>query len=485
VEPIVSVKQGRLRGRVVDGVTAFLGIPYAAAPVGPALYQAPGPAPAWDGVRDCDAFGPTAPKPPYAPPFDELLADPDIPGDDFLNLNVWTPDPGTAGLPVFVWIHGGAFRNGSGAVPTYDGAAFARDGVVCVTLNYRLGVPGFAHVPDAPDNRGLRDQLAALAWVRDNIAAFGGDPGRVTVAGESAGAMSVVTLLASPHGAGLFQRAVAQSGAGQGFVTAADAGLVAAKTAALAGVEPTAAGFAEAGTDPLVEAQAAVARELTIRPDRAVFGASVVAAAMAYPPVLDGDILPRPPLESVAAGAGRDIPLLTGTNAEEFRLWLAPSGVTTALTDDALRASVPDAVADAYAAARPGATPGDLLAAVVTDRYFRAPAIRLAEARAGALTHMYEFAWRSPVARLGAAHAVELGFVFDTLACPATRRVTSADAPEALASRMHAAWVSFASTGDPGWPPYEPSHRRVRLFTEPDGGVTDDPRGAERRLWER
>src|SRR5829696_8437568 len=214
-EPTVRTTSGAVRGRNRDGVHAYLGIPYAAPPFGPRRFGAPQPPQPWDDVRDATAYGPTVPKPPYVPPYDLLLPEPVIPGEDCLNLNVWTPDPGGAGLPVFVWVHGGAFVNGSGAVPVYDGAAFARDGVVCVTVNYRLGVEGFLHfADDGPANRGLLDQLAALRWVQDNIAAFGGDPARVTVGGESAGAMSIGCLLAMSSARGLFARAILQSGAG-------------------------------------------------------------------------------------------------------------------------------------------------------------------------------------------------------------------------------------------------------------------------------
>ncbi|NEB57330.1 carboxylesterase family protein, partial [Streptomyces griseus] len=211
--PRALTVHGTVRGAVERGVAVFRGIPYAAEPVGALRFRAPAPPEPWTGVRETVAYGPTAPKRPYAPPLDRLLPDPAVPGDGCLNLNVWTPSPGrgTTGLPVLVWIHGGSLVHGSSAVPVYDGSAFARDGVVLVSVNYRLGVEGFGVLPDAPANRGLLDQLAALEWVRDNIAAFGGDPDRVTVAGESAGAVSVAALLASPRSAGLLRRAVLQS----------------------------------------------------------------------------------------------------------------------------------------------------------------------------------------------------------------------------------------------------------------------------------
>jgi len=202
---LVETTNGPVRGRIENGIAVFRGIPYAAAPFGEHRFRAPAPHAPWTEELDCSRFGATAPKPPYPDVVAGLLPEPVVAGEDCLNLNVWTPDPDAVGLPVFVWVHGGAFQNGSSAVPVYDGSAFARDGVVAVTINYRLGVDGFLRIPDRPDNRGLLDQVAALEWVRDNVSAFGGDPGNVTIAGESAGAMSVSTLCAMPAARGLFR----------------------------------------------------------------------------------------------------------------------------------------------------------------------------------------------------------------------------------------------------------------------------------------
>ena len=182
-QPVVRLKDGAIRGKAESGVTAFLGIPYAAPPFGANRMLPPQPVTAWEGERDATTFGPTVPKGDYPPQYAQLFPEVVIPGEDCLNLNVWTPDVSAAGLPVLVWIHGGSFMNGSGSVGAYDGTAFARDGVVCVTVNYRLAAEGFLYLDDGIANLGLLDQLAALRWVQGNIAAFGGDPGRVTVAG--------------------------------------------------------------------------------------------------------------------------------------------------------------------------------------------------------------------------------------------------------------------------------------------------------------
>ncbi|MBX6768501.1 MAG: carboxylesterase/lipase family protein, partial [Actinomadura rubrobrunea] len=468
MELVVQTRYGKVRGRAENGVAAFLGIPYAAPPFGPHRFQAPRPPEKWDGVRDATAYGPTAPKPAYKNKIGTLLPDPDIPGEDCLNLNVWTPDPGGSGMPVMVWIHGGAFRNGSGAVPTYNGANFARDGVVCVTINYRLGTEGFAYLPGAPANRGLRDQIAALEWVRDNIAAFGGDPDCVTVFGESAGGMSVSTLLSLDLG--LFDRAVAQSGAGNIAQTAEDALLITKEMAARLGVEPTAEAFARLTPAQIIPVQAAVAEEVAAMPDPDRWGASTAAGGMSLAPVLDGDLLTRRPEEAIAAGAGRGVDLLTGCTAEEFRLFLAPTGLIDLITPDLVDLvaggmGVPRHVVDGYRDRHADLAPGDLLSVIITDGLFRVPTVRLAERQAAhARTWMYEFAWRSPLPGLGACHALEIGFVFDTLRGAGDSPLTGPNPPQRLADAMHRAWVDFAAHGDPGWEPYDAETRRVRVF---------------------
>ncbi len=490
--PAIQTKYGTVRGQVRDGVASFLGVPYAASPTGRLRFQGPVPPEPWSGVRDAIAFGATPPKPDYPPPFDTLFAEPNIAGDDWLNLNVWTPDPDGSGLPVMVWIHGGAFANGNSAIALYDGHAFARDGVVLVSVNYRLGIDGFALLPGAPANRGLLDQIAALEWVRDNISAFGGDPANVTVFGESAGAMSVITLLAMPRAAGLFERAIAQSGAAQAAAAPGDAALVTAELARALGSEPDAeltARLAAAELPALLAAQAAVRDALAASPDPARFGASIVASTMPFIPVIDGDTLPEHPLASIAAGSGRAVPLIIGTNSDEFRTFLVPSGMAGLVTEEVLASmaggvGASDRVVDTYRANRPGASAGDLLAALLTDRFFLLPAIAVAEARADgpAPTYLYEFAWRHP--QVGAGHGLEVPFVFDNLSAEGADLVAGSDAPHDVAADMHAAWTGFAATGDPGWPAFAVS-RPVRVFDSGGGSVQDDPRSAERACWQR
>jgi para-nitrobenzyl esterase len=496
--PVAQIGGGAVRGTATDGVAAFKGIPYPAPPVGDLRFAAPAPVAPWDGIRDATAYGPTPAKPYYLPPFDRLLSDPHIDGDDVLNLNVWTPADRVAGdgdgtlLPVLVWIHGGAFRGGTGAVGTYDGSAFARDGVVCVTINYRLGMDGFGLLPDAPDNRGLLDQIAALRWVRDEIAAFGGDSGRVTIAGESAGAMSSVTLMASAAARGLFHGVIAQSGAGHHVQPRESAERVAAELGRRLEVEPTAAGFAGVPIRDFIAAQLQLSQEVTST-DRAAWGALGL-DGMPYEPVLDDAVIPQRPIDALqdAAVETDAVPLLIGTNSEEFRLWLVPLGLLPHVTADALPYAgdpyrLPAEGAAVYAAAP---TPGDGLTAIMSDWAFRIPALRVAEARWGSAvdTHVYEFRWRSPCldGELGAAHAVEIGFAFDTTANEASWGMIGPDAPKDLAAEMHAAWVAFATDGDPGWPAYEADRRTVRIFggAEGPGALEDDPDGDRRVVWD-
>lgn len=483
--PVCTTRQGAVRGtHGAGGVAVFRGIPYAAPPFGPHRFREPRPVPAWDGVRDATAYGPTAPKGPYPPPMDRVLPDPSLPGEDCLNLNVWTP--GTDGrAPVMVWLHGGAFVNGAGSLPGYDGAAFARDGVVCVTVNYRLGVEGYLSLPDAPDNRGLLDQIAALEWVRDNIAAFGGDPGRVTVFGESAGAMSIGVLLTTPAARGLFHRAILQSGAAHHTIRRATARRIAAHFAARFGVEPTAAGLATVPMDRLLAGQAELRAELATHQAPEVWGEAAL-NAMPFEPVSE--------TPGLLPGPDSPVALLLGSNTEEYRLFMVPTGILGHVDERRLRAGAarhgldPDRDLPVYREARPGAAPGDLLSAVVTDWFFRMPAIRLAEAAPRA--HLYEFGRRSPACGglMGAAHATEIPFVFDNLAVAGDSELIGTDPPQPLADAMHAAWVAFAATGDPGWAAYDVRDRTTMVFGVGDDlakpQVVSDPRAAERALWD-
>jgi len=425
MDATVTTKHGALHGHVTDGVHAFLGVPYAAPPFGPNRLRPPQPVEKWDGVRDATRLGPEPPQ--IAPPESVASAWVTTSGEDCLVLNVWTPDSGAAGLPVMVWISGGAFEIQASA--DYDGCRFARDGVVCVVINWRVGADGFLFLDDGLANLGLLDQLAALEWVQENIAAFGGDPTNVTIFGESAGAMSIGTLLAVPRARGLFRRAIAQSGAAHHVLPAGTARQIGRALAGELGVPPTRAAIAAVPVDRLLAAQAALMAELLTHPDPERWGQEVVTSTMPWQPVVDGTLLPEFPIPLIAAGSSADVDVLVGTNTDDWRLFLVITGTIDRITDEILAGPIEvngyqtvaayglpvQAGLAAYRAAYPGATPGDLLAAVQTDWWVRVPAIRLAEAHANhsARTYMYEFGWPAPV--LGAVHALEIPFVFDTL----------------------------------------------------------------------
>lgn len=489
MESVVETAYGRVQGTTVpdtlNGVTVFKGIPYADTPFGANRFTAPQPVSPWDGVRSAVEFGPTAPKAPYPPPIDQFLKEPSIAGEDILNLNVWTPDV-TASLPVIVWIHGGAFTHGSSAAPIYDGANFARDGVVFVSINYRLGAEGFALIDDAPANRGLLDQVAALEWVRDNIAAFGGNPDLVTIVGESAGAMSVVSLLAMPSAKGLFRRAVAQSGAGHSVMSEKTARKVSSALAESLEVEPTRAGFASVPPEHLVDAQERLTARIRSEPDPAKWG-EIVTDSLAFEPCVDGSVLPGRPIDLIAEGSSSDVDLLIGHNDDEMTLFLVPSGVDEMIDENSMRALVakygftdPNSV-DTYRETKPGATPGQVAMHILRDWMYRIPAIRVAEARS-ADTYLYRFDWKSPVldGRLGATHALDIGFVFDNL--PSARALAGPTPPQDLADRMHRTWVTFATTGSPGWAAYGESRTEMRFGDVCD--TVDDFEGDLRVLWD-
>ncbi len=495
MQPVVATAHGPVRGLPLDsGGAAFRNIPYAAAPTGSRRFRPPAPPAPWTGVRDATSYGPTALKAPYVAPFDVLLPEPDIPGEESLNLNIWTPGP-AGSAPVMVWLHGGAFANGSGAVPGYDGTAFARDKVVLVTLNYRLGADGFLYLEDEDTvpNLGLLDQVAALGWVRDNIAAFGGDPSRVTVFGQSAGAMSIGALLAMPSAAGLFHRAILQSGAAHHAITPASALLVTRRLAAILDVTPTRDALGRVPQDLLLAAQQQLRTEISANPDPARWG-EVAGNLMPFEPVVDGTVLPRHPATAVADGQAPDIDVLIGTNSDELRLFTVPTGMFDLITEPLARAVAagygldPEIALAVYRAGHPDDSFAGLHHRLVTDWFYRIPALRLAEAYASrrpGSAFVYEFTWQPPTfdGRLGACHAAELPFVFDTLDEKGLAGLTGPTPPAELGAAMHSAWVAFASAGDPGWPAYDTASRATMVFDVPPA-VVSDPRPAERELWQ-
>ncbi|MGW0790671.1 carboxylesterase/lipase family protein [Streptomyces sp. NPDC002911] len=455
------------------GVVVLRGIPYAAPPFGADRFRAPCPAAAWDGIRDCAAFGPVAPQSaqlPGAPAWS--------PGDEnVLSLNVWTPGSDGDALPVLVWIHGGAYVFGSSAQPDFDGAVLAGRGLVVVTLNYRLGFEGFGRVPPTagvdrcPDNRGLLDQTAALEWVRDNIAAFGGDPGRVTVAGQSSGATSVACLMVMDGARGLFRRAIAHS-AVNACASPGSAARTTAEVAAEAGVPATYDGLVSASPKALVDASDRVTDGYRRDPGS---GARHYDPAI-YGPVAGGATLPLDPLTAFAGGAGREIDLLVCHTAEEY--WLLDEvGSCAKVTEERQLAAfaadfqIPKAVLDGYRRHAPKASVHDTYLAVYGDLLFGEYSCRLAEAhtRGGGRTRLSRFARQrdgrgKPVR---AWHCADVPFAFGTVDDENVHFLIGGPpgaADHALASRMTRAWAEFAATGDPGWPPLTAAGGPVRIW---------------------
>lgn len=479
-DPIAATPHGKVRGRHEQGVAVFRGILYGAPPFGPLRFRPPAPPTPWDGVRDAGSFGPTAPKPPYSEAFAHYLSDPDIPGDDCLNLNVWTPEPGPgARLPVVVWFHGGALTRGSSAIPVYDGHAFARDGVVFVSVNHRLGIEGYGLFPDAPANPGLRDQLAALEWVRDAIAGFGGDPDRVTLMGQSAGAISIGALIAAPHAQGLFRRAILQSGAPEAFERDKVRRMV-RRMATRLKIPATAEAFAAVDRDLLLRVQGDVGRL-----------SSPVLGGPSFGIVVDGDLVPTDPITALTSGdVAQGVDLLLGWTRDEYRLWLVPGGLVErvdrlgpiALAGAMARCHCGSEVPRGYRALHPGAGPAEIVGQMVTDHMLRRPLHRLADARPGT-SYVYEFAWPSGRPGLGACHALELGFVFDSGDSPDAARLAGEHPPRALAAEMHGAWTEFIKTGDPGWRSWDATHP-VRVFGEGPTRTELGPRDLELALWD-
>jgi para-nitrobenzyl esterase len=512
-------------GTLVGRAGAFKGIPFARAH----RFGHPRPPEPWTGVRDATEYGPAAPQNPD-PVLERMFGAPPFPIDEAecLTLNVWTPAVDDARRPVMVWIHGGAFLNGSGRDLVFDGTRLAARGdVVVVTLNYRLGVFGFLHLEGrtGSGSLGLLDQIAALEWIRLNIEAFGGDPGNVTLFGQSAGAMSVAALLAVPSATALFHKAIVQSGSAEGLTDIAGATAVTAEFLDLLGIDdPGDKRLLELPTKELLRAQHELSQAMR---DRGGFG-------LPFGPVLDGSLLSRQPLDAVRTGSAAGIPLIVGSNLEEGRMFteLVPDAppVTAEQVTAVAAALFPDGPATVAALRRleRDTSPAGLFAALLGERMFRTPGIRLAEAQSQAQARAraqgqgkaeghgqahaqgqarlqvpprggtrggvgagrpagvwtYLFSWPSAAldGRLGCCHSLELPFVFDNLRAPGTELFTGPDAPQSLADEISDAWTRFAHHGTPGddWPAYDTGSRRTRILGVPVR-TEDDPR-SELRL---
>ena len=495
---LVRCGAGLVRGVRSGGTRVWRGIPFAAPPVGALRFRAPQPVQPWGGEFDASAFGhlPVQPRSPAAAGGSGRRRM----DEDSLTLNVCVPDapdgadPERRGLPVLVWIYGGAFSAGAGA--NHPGERLARAaGAVVVTLNYRLGAFGFLDfselsTPDRPfdANVGLLDQIASLEWVRDEISAFGGDPGNVTVVGESAGALSIVALMCVPRAEGLFHRAIAQSPAPEAVLSREFGALCARQFVGFlgAGSDPAeaAAALERATADQLVAAMQALTRYY----QEANPGVLVPA------PVVDGDLLPRPPMEVFEAGESAPIPLLVGTNDNEGRLFQ----VFRVFTREQMLPTSTDRLERMFAltdpvrarrvlAAYPGYPSARVRAQIIGDKTFWVPTIALADAHARhSPTFVYRFDQSTPLLRglgVGATHGVDLGFVFGQVLDPVSP-FGSSPAARRTSARMMRLWGSFAADGAPDvrWPRYDEATRATMIIDDV-WRVENDPRGYRHRLW--
>ncbi len=476
---------GRLVGTVRGGVHAFRGVPYAAPPVGRRRFRRPRRPEPWTGRRDASVAVPALPQPPRTlPGLDHrpILGSGWNGAPPQLTLNVWTPEPSRdARCPVLVFVHCGGFASGSPSTPLYDGSAFARAGIVCVTVSYRLGGEGFLAFEGAPRNLGLHDVLCAVRWVHEQIGAFGGDPARITLAGQSAGAIAVGHLLDGPAHGGIVRRAISQSGGVELSLSVEQAERLTRAVATELRVAPTREGFSGVSTGSLVAAASRVAPADLADGDGPWPGGGL----MTFLPARDGELVGERPLEGIAT-AGLD-GLLAGFATDEANLYLAgrPEPATASgewseavavaggVNDD------PDAALRRLAEERPAAAPRALASALVTEALFRAPTRRLLAAHASGpgRTYGYELAWRSTAVdgRLGACHCLELPAVFGTAGAPGLHGPTGllgTGYPPGLAARIHAAWVAFVRTGDPGWARCTPQRQRWQRF-DGDSGLPE------------
>ncbi len=480
--PEVQTSAGRVRGRWRETTApgsgprgnlrsaAFLGIPFAEAPVGELRFAAPVPKAPWQGVFDAAAFGPTAQR---GDPGVTLIPEPSVPGESTLNVNVYTPSPEPAtgaGLPVLVYIHGGGYFAGSPASPWYDGRNFTRDGVVTVTLSYRLGFDGFGWIQDAPSNRGVRDWLLALEWVQQNIAAFGGDPARVTISGQSAGGGAVMTLLGMEKAQHLFHGVYAISGA-LADVSAARSEEFGRRLAAELGVAPTRAGLGALSEERILEVQ----KKLTAF-DGGDMG-DIVENGLPLGPSVDGDLILRPTPESFREGVGSDKPLVLGATDDEFTMATADAGKAMALVPKGMllgKLGVPKEARAPYLAANADVVAkgkARLAGRVLTDRMFRVAILRIVADRGAAPTWVYRFSW--PSGHFGfAEHCLDVPFFFDCLDGPAMEPLAGPNPPQALADEVHAAAVAFIADGDPGWARYGAA-KIARVYDTPSREEAD------------
>lgn len=495
---VVETAHGRLAGARKRSIMSFKGIPFARPPVGALRWRWPEPSEPWAGTRDATRFAPTCPQ---APTQIESLMGMAVgeQAEDCLYLNIWTPACDDAKRPVMVWIHGGAFVLGAGSHGIYNGRALAEHDVVVVTINYRLGAFGFLALAAETQGRvpgsgaeGIADQIAALEWVKRNIAVFGGNPDNVTIFGESAGGMSVSALMANPQARGLFHKAIAQSGAAHIGHDAERAARVAHAFLEEMGLSPDEAHKAlDAPYSALIAAQISLLAKTNAGKDTRKLG------ALPFQPAIDGALMAARPIAPLREGAGKGIPLLTGTTRDEWKLFSAADPRLRLISARNFTERVERLAGDAapvLLAAYDDGSPFERFNALMTDKTFVVPAARLMAAQEKvAPVYAYRFDWRSNFLGgiMGACHALDVGFAFGTH----NQRLAGAffgtgTEAETLARNMMEAWTQFARTGDPStaasgpWPRYESATRPTMIFGDGAPHIANAPNEERLRSWD-
>jgi len=478
---IAETTQGQVQGKSKNDVLLFAGIPYAAPPTGERRFKAPEAHESWSGIRDATRFGKPAPQLATGGMTNSVPVDWD---EDCLFLNVQTPAPDDGNRPVLFWIHGGGFRTGQGAIPWYDGTQFVRNGnLVVVSINYRMGALGFADLSrfgpeyETSGVNGILDQLFALQWVKDNIRNFGGDPDNVTIAGESAGAFSVCTLLASPRSPGLFKRAISQSGSAQHALTREGAELVTDALLEVSGCS-TVAALQKLSAEEILQHQTSL--------DAQFQNADALNQVAPFYPAAGNSVLPDLPINLIRAGAGAEVDLLIGTNKDENSLFIMKSVSEEKYQSDAERYGAGPALVETYNRNYPDATATERAIQMGTDFTFRIPSLRVCEARSSGSGNdwMYRFDWESRNGSLKATHALEVPFVFDNLGKSGVGVFLGpGEIPQNVADKMHQSWIDFIVDGDPGWPKYT-AEERINMRFDTDSELVTDPDAAVQDVWE-
>jgi para-nitrobenzyl esterase len=491
--PVVRTKAGELRGTAENSIAVFRAVPYAAPPVGELRFAPPQPVPAWQGVRDATQDGPIAPQ--GRSRLAHVMGDFErAQSEDCLTLNIWTPGTDSAKRPVLVWIHGGAFTSGAGSLAWYSGDQFAANGdVIAVSINYRLGALGFLYLPEvSAGNLGLLDQIAALRFVRDNIAAFGGDPNNVTVVGQSAGAASIAILMTMPSANGLFRRAILQSASfGRISRTRDDGQRIGRRFAEVLGLKPDqATRLKSAPVSDLIAAQGELAR----------LEKKFANALAPFWPVVDGEIFRSDVAPALKAGAGANVDTMIGTTREEMAaFYCIDDDIAKAdqAAIDGVFASIfntgQQRYQDEFRRMRASNTNAALLGDLMTDAMFRMGSLQMAEWRAdqGKPAYVYQFDWQSP-AGFESCHCLEIPFVFDNFSAWTESPMLKGAKPaemHGIADAMHPAWIAFAKTGKPDhpqlpeWPVYRREDRMTMRFDSMIGPVSDLAGLAWRKPW--